>query len=78
MGKNVLVQAENVSRKDFGGIYQDITNGKQYQAYLPDAGERDKDGLKVLYADELWITEDDTGEHVVGQVSDGFVVVAGV
>lgn len=72
MGKEVVVKC-NV--EPHHNAYRDITVGGAYLAYLPEEGERDKDGLDVSYDDELWILADDVGEGVVGRLSDGFEVV---
>lgn len=74
MGKNVVVQF--VERVNACGVYRDLTVGNEYHAYLPMEGELDKDGLPVLYWDEMWISADDVGDEVVGCLCDGFVVVA--
>lgn len=51
-----------------------MTAGETYKGYLPDAGEKDLDGLEVVYADELWIESDDVGETVVTRLSEGFTL----
>lgn len=72
MGKEVLVRCVVEPNHN---AYRDITVGAVYPAYLPEKGERDKEGFSVVYYDELWIHADDSGEGVVGQLSDGFEVV---
>jgi hypothetical protein len=52
----------------------DMSVGKTYSAYLPDEGERDKDGLAVSYKDECWIHEDDVGDQVVTRLLDHLIV----
>lgn len=75
MGKEVLVRF-NANAGDWRlSIYRNITVGAVYPAYLPEEGDRDKAGVGVLYTDELWIHADDSGEGVVGQLSDGFEIV---
>lgn len=56
-------------------VARDLTVGCIYDAELPTVGEFDKDGLEVAYPDELWISADDVGDHVVTQLSDGFELV---
>ena len=75
MGKQVQVifTAKDLS---YSGrvVSRDLTVGNTYKGYLPDVGEKDKDGLAVAYVDELWIESDDAGESVVTRLSEGFTI----
>ena len=76
MGKAVKVRFDANAGDHKLSIYRDLTVGRTYSGYLPERGERDKDGLPVMLVDELWIDSDDIGDVVVGVLSDGFVIVA--
>lgn len=71
MGKYVLVKCVTI-----GDAMDDMSIGNIYAGYLPDQGEKDKDGLEVEYNDEIWVWKDDIGDEVVTTLSDGLVVVS--
>lgn len=71
MGKYVLVKCVQI-----GGAMDDMSIGNIYAGYLPEQGERDKDGLEVQYDDEIWVWKDDVGEEVVTTLSDGLIIVS--
>lgn len=48
-----------------------LTVGATYEAYLPEDGEFDPNGDAVFLRDELWITQDDTGEPIITDNSFG-------
>lgn len=76
MGKFVQVKFNGKTVSAAGSIVtRDLTPGKTYGAYVPSEGEVDPDGLSTCYPDELWITEDDVGAHVVTRLSEGFELV---
>lgn len=75
MGKQVKVIFTAKDQSQAGRlITRDMTAGETYRGYLPDAGEKDPDGLEVVYVDELWIESDDVGETVVTRLSEGFAL----
>lgn len=75
MAKSVRVKFLGAKNRAARIVTRDMSVGKVYDAKLGEPGERDPDGLKVIYHDELWILSDDVGEHVVCQLSDGFKIV---
>lgn len=71
MGKYVLVKCVQI-----GDAMDDMSIGNIYAGYLPEQGERDKDGLEVRYDDEIWVWKDDVGDEVVTTLSDGLIIVS--
>ncbi|WNO29996.1 hypothetical protein [Enterobacter phage SDFMU_EhYP] len=73
MAKQVQVRYTGPASCAVGNeVCRDCSVGTVYSAYLPEAGEWDKDGLRVQYDDELWIIADDAGDGVVCRLADGF------
>ena len=71
MGKYVLVKCVQI-----GDAMDDMSIGNIYAGYLPEQGERDKDGLEVRYDDEIWVWKDDVGDEVVTTLSEGLIIVS--
>lgn len=74
MGKQVKVKF--LGRCGYSScVTKDLTMGKVYDAYVPDAGEVDKDGFPVQYGQrEYWI-KDDVGDAIVVDGKYGFELV---
>ncbi len=75
MGK--LVKVKVISKPNspsFRRAMKDMTVGKSYEAYMPSAGEIDKDGMKVEFDDECWIEADDAGDKVVTRLHPHLIV----
>lgn len=75
MAKSVQVKFLGANDAVARAVTRDMTAGKVYDAKLGELGEVDPDGIQVMYPDEIWITEDDVGEHVVCRLSHGFKII---
>ena len=75
MAKDVMVKFTGANTPNGMIVTRDMTLGRTYLAQMPSAGEIDPEGLPVIYDDELWVKEDDVGESVITQLSDGFELV---
>ncbi len=76
MGKQVKVKLiQKGNEASINGALVDMTVGNIYSAYIPSLNERDKDGMRVAFEDELWIKNDDAGDEVVTRIGKSFEVV---